>query len=82
MLGPEVSGPKHQIFKVSYLSQPNSSANLLLLSFSSSFGPMLPFSISSGNLSYNGKALQNNLLCLLGDLDKHIIFDSAVTVSL
>jgi len=71
-LGPAVSGPNAQIFSQSVFSHPNSSLNLLFLSLGSSFGPRSPFSISSGKPSYKGCALTYNLLCLFGDLAKHI----------
>lgn len=54
IFGPDVSGPKHQIFYVSYFSHPNFSDKILALSFGSSFGPKSPFSMTSGKPSYKG----------------------------
>jgi len=48
----------------------------------SSFGPMSPASIATDKSSIKGSALTHNLLCLLGDLDKLVLVDGAVTVSL
>ena len=42
----------------------------------------VPASILSVNSSCNGSAEQYNLLCLFGDLAKHIQLDFSVTVSL
>lgn len=70
MLGPVFSGPKAQIFAVSFFSQPYLSTKSFALILGSDFGPISPFSIASGNPSYKGSPTQYNLLCLLGDLDK------------
>lgn len=43
---------------------------------------MLPSSIAFPSSTDNGVALNHSLLCLFGDLDKHVLSDSAVTVSL
>ena len=40
-----------------------------------------PLSMSSGRPSGMGLATMNNLLCLLGDLDRQVMYDSALTVS-
>ena len=37
--------------------------------------------MSSGRPSGMGLATMNNLLCLLGDLDRQVMYDSALTVS-
>merc|ERR1719191_600606 len=82
MLGPLVSGPKHQIFLASVTSYSYLSAKNLPLVLKSSLGPHSPLSMSSARPSGMGTALMNNLLCLLGDLDRHIWLDSSDTVSL
>lgn len=43
---------------------------------------MAPSSIASASFGYNGLATIQILLCLLGDLDKQVIEDGSVTVSL
>lgn len=44
-------------------------------------GNQLTSSISACSLSSSGLAFMNNLLCLLGDFDRHMMEDSSVTVS-
>lgn len=71
MLGPLFSGPKDQIFKVSFLSQlKGSSIKFLDLSFGSSLEEIFPASMASDNSFPNGTALTKSLLCLFGDLAK------------
>jgi hypothetical protein len=53
---PVVSGPKHQIFLATSLSQPNSSDRILERSLGSSRGPTLPSSIASARPSSRGRA--------------------------
>mmetsp|Transcript_11690 Transcript_11690/g.26214 ORF Transcript_11690/g.26214 Transcript_11690/m.26214 type:complete len:224 (-) Transcript_11690:926-1597(-) len=69
MLGPVVSGPKHQIFLLISLSQPNSAASRRPRSLGSSRGVTLPSSIASGSPSSSGRACMYRRLCLFGDLD-------------
>mmetsp|Transcript_17689 Transcript_17689/g.29905 ORF Transcript_17689/g.29905 Transcript_17689/m.29905 type:complete len:271 (+) Transcript_17689:531-1343(+) len=82
MLGPLVLGPKHQIFWESVLSHSNWSTRIFDLSLDSTLGPTSSFSIMSERSSLKGLALTKSLLCLLGDLERHIWLDSSVTVSL
>lgn len=82
MLAPWFSGPKHQIFKASFLSQSKSSFNFLALDLTSSLNETSPFSMASGNFSCKGCALAYNLLCLFGDLAMTCWVDSVVEVSL
>jgi hypothetical protein len=56
MLGPVVSGPKHQIFLDRSLSQPNFSASKRPRILGSSRGPTSPASIASAKPSSNGAA--------------------------
>ena len=46
------------------------------------FSKNLTSSIASGRPSGRGAAFMKSLLCLLGDLERHIILDSSDTVSL
>jgi hypothetical protein len=56
MLGPMVSGPKHQIFLVRSLSQPYSSDMTLVRTLGSSLGPILPSSMATSRPSSMGRA--------------------------
>merc|ERR1712168_1413785 len=77
-----VSGPKHQIFLASVTSYSYLSAKYLPLTLKSSLGLTSPLSMSSARPSGMGTAFMKILLCLLGDLDRHMISDSSVTDSL
>ena len=43
---------------------------------------VLTLSIASAQPSGKGAALRKSRLCLLGDLERHVMVDSSVTVSL
>lgn len=45
------------------------------------FDMKLTSSMALGSSSGMGLALMNSRLCLLGDLDRHVLSDSSVTVS-
>mmetsp|Transcript_11112 Transcript_11112/g.28093 ORF Transcript_11112/g.28093 Transcript_11112/m.28093 type:complete len:303 (-) Transcript_11112:1569-2477(-) len=82
MLGPIVSGPKHQIFLAPMsLSHPNFSARRRPRSLGSSLGPTSPSSMASARPSSRGRAVMYTLLCLLGDLDMTVRSDLPATVS-
>merc|ERR1712066_217312 len=82
MLGPWVSGPKHQIFLASVMSNSYLSARQRPRILKSSLGLTSPLSMSSARPSGMGTALMKSLLCLFGDFDRHIWLDSSETVSL
>mmetsp|Transcript_4230 Transcript_4230/g.12796 ORF Transcript_4230/g.12796 Transcript_4230/m.12796 type:complete len:236 (-) Transcript_4230:1387-2094(-) len=83
MLGPVVSGPKHQIFLAPMsLSHSYFSARYLPLAFGSSLGPTSPSSMASGRPSSSGLAVMYTLLCLFGDLDMTTLSEALDTVSL
>jgi len=65
-LGPVVSGPKHQIFLVMSLSQPNSSTRMRPRVLGSSRGPTLPSSMASARPSSRGRACGGNGFWLVG----------------
>jgi hypothetical protein len=67
-LVPTFSGPKHQIFKASVLSQSKSLANFSALILGSAFGSIYSFSIASTKLAEIGDEVANILLCLFADL--------------
>ncbi|KAI4333334.1 hypothetical protein L6164_018162 [Bauhinia variegata] len=81
MLGPVVSGPKHQIFFARSLSQPNSSAKIFERTLGSSLGPIRPSSMASARPSSVGLASMYSRLCLLGDLLITVRQDLSRTVS-
>mmetsp|Transcript_10188 Transcript_10188/g.16303 ORF Transcript_10188/g.16303 Transcript_10188/m.16303 type:complete len:227 (+) Transcript_10188:701-1381(+) len=81
MLGPVVSGPKHQIFLERSLSQPNFSARNRPRALGSSRGVTSPASIASDSPSSNGVAWKYRRLCLLGDLDITMWSEVSNTVS-
>merc|ERR1712088_1264475 len=81
MLGLETSGPKHQIFLVSSGCISNFSAKYLDLSLASCLWLTLPSSISSAKPSGKGLPFMKRRLCLLGDLDRHILLDSQVSMT-
>mmetsp|Transcript_5770 Transcript_5770/g.15487 ORF Transcript_5770/g.15487 Transcript_5770/m.15487 type:complete len:226 (+) Transcript_5770:728-1405(+) len=81
MLGPVVSGPKHQIFLERSLSQPNFSARKRPRALGSSRGVTSPASIASARPSSMYVAWKYRRLCLLGDLDMTMRLEVADTVS-
>mmetsp|Transcript_1738 Transcript_1738/g.6049 ORF Transcript_1738/g.6049 Transcript_1738/m.6049 type:complete len:330 (+) Transcript_1738:455-1444(+) len=82
MLGPVVSGPKHQIFLPMSLSQPSYfSARNLPRALGSSRGVTRPSSMSSARPSSMARALKYRRLCLFGDLAMTMWSDRSVTVS-
>ena len=52
------------------------------MTLASSPGLISPFSISTTNSSFNGSAITKSLLCLFGDLARHVWYNKSVTVSL
>merc|ERR1712072_914467 len=79
--GPDVSGPKHQIFLAKLTSQPKSSASLRPRVLTSSVDLTSPSSTALQNSSPSGSAFMYRRLCLFGDLERHMRSDSSVTVS-
>lgn len=80
-LAPDISGPKHQIFRASVTSQPYSSASSRARALISSRALTLPSSIACVKTSSMGVALTKRRLCLFCDLARATIEDSACTVS-
>jgi hypothetical protein len=82
MFAPKFSGPKHQIFWASVLSQSNYLHSLSALTFRSPLGSISSNSILVISSFWRGAEVPNSLLCLLADFVSTGSVTSEVMVSL